>query len=178
MLQCYTSLQSWCVCYSLLQPKSEFADVTGMTRVMRGPQKISGEAVAQFRQNLYFLGKKAISWSRQNPPKIWVRPFHLISKLCFFVFSNFRCCAGLWSWLKLTEEQVHVCADLCSSWSCLKYTRFADALQTVDLGYDKAVSMFRQFVCCVVYVLRCMRSPVLLLHWCGFEHQWWHLFPL
>jgi len=27
-----------------------------------------------------------------------------ISKLHFFVFSSFRCCAGLWSWLKLTEE--------------------------------------------------------------------------
>ena len=52
----------------------------------------------------------------------------VISKLCFFVSSNSRCCAGLWSLLKLTEEWVHVCADLCSYWSCLKYTRFADGI--------------------------------------------------
>ena len=43
-----------------------------------------------------------------------------ISKLRFFVFSNFRCYAGLWSWLKLTEEWVHVCADLCRLVQLLK----------------------------------------------------------
>ena len=48
----------------------------------------------------------------------WIHYF--ISKLRFFVFNNFRCCAGLWSWLKLTEEQVHVCADLCRLVQLLK----------------------------------------------------------
>ena len=38
----------------------------------------------------------------------------------FFVFSNFRCCTGLWSWLKLTKEWVHVCADLCRLVQLLK----------------------------------------------------------
>ena len=144
-----------------------FSSQTSWTQFKPKPNRGFGVHVRLFQGT----GPPLEVWVRHMPepePEVWTlfrppnyRQAVTLRDLCAdaasanFIFLSsatsdaVQVCEADWSWLKNESMSVLTGADLCSYWSCLKYTRFADV-----------ATQHNFFLCHLSFVHHCSSVPI------------------